>query len=66
MVGIWNVRETNVEKFIKEEMNPLRVAILGIGKLKRTGIGHFLSEDHSVYSGMKNRNCVAFIRLQQR
>ena len=36
-------------KVVKEEMARVNVDILGISKLKRTGIGEFNSDDHYIY-----------------
>ena len=34
---------------VKQEMARLNVDILGIGELKRTGMGEFNSDDHYIY-----------------
>ena len=34
---------------VKQEMASMNVDILGIGKLKRTGMGEFNSDDHYIY-----------------
>ena len=34
---------------VKQEMARMNVDILGIGKLKRTGMGEFNSDDHYIY-----------------
>ena len=34
---------------VKKEMTRVNVDILGISKLKRTGIGEFNSDDHYIY-----------------
>ena len=34
---------------VKQEMARVNVDILGISKLKRTGMGEFNSEDHYIY-----------------
>ena len=47
-IGIWNVRCMNQGKLevVKQEMARLNVDILGISKLKWTGMGEFKSDDH--------------------
>ena len=47
--GTWNVRSMNQGKLevVKQEM--ARVNILGISKLKWTGMGEFNSDDHYIY-----------------
>ena len=34
---------------VKQEMERLKVNILGISELKRTGMGEFNSDDHYIY-----------------
>ena len=34
---------------VKQEMARMKVDILGISKLKRTGMGEFSSDDHYIY-----------------
>ena len=48
-IGTWNVRSINQGKLevVKQEM--ARVNILGISKLKWTGMGEFNSDDHYIY-----------------
>ena len=49
---------------VKQEMARMNVDILGIGKLKRTGMGEFNSDDHYIYyCGQESlrRNGVAII-----
>lgn len=49
---------------MKDEINQLHVDILGISKLKWTGIGYLQSEDHNVRSitqDMKNKEGIALI-----
>ena len=63
-IGSWNVRSMNQGKLevVKKEM--ARVNILGISKLKWTGMGEFNSDDHYIYyCGQESlrRNRVAFI-----
>ena len=50
-IGIWNVRSMSQGKLevVKQEMARMNVDILGIGKLKRTGMGEFNSDDHYIY-----------------
>ena len=47
-IGIWNVRSMNQGKLkvVKQEMARVNVDILGIRKLKWTGMGEFNSDDH--------------------
>ena len=50
-IGTWNVRSMNqgkVEVF-KQEMARANVDILGINKLKWTGMGEFNADDHYIY-----------------
>ena len=49
---------------VKQEMARMNINILGISKLKWTGIGEFNSDDHNIYyCGQESlrRNGVAFI-----
>ena len=50
-IGIWNVRSLNQGKLevVKQEMARVNVDILGISKLKWTGMGEFNSDDHYIY-----------------
>ena len=50
-IGTWNVRSTNQGKLevVKQEMARVIIDILGISKLKRTGMGEFNSDDHYIY-----------------
>ena len=50
-IGTWKVRSMNQGKLevIKQEMARLNVDILGISKLKWTGMGEFSSDDHYIY-----------------
>ena len=50
-IGTWNVRSMNPGKLevVKQEMARVNVDILGISKLKWTGMGEFNSDDHSIY-----------------
>ena len=50
-VGIGNVRSRNRGKLevVKQEMARVNINILGISKLKWTGVGEFKSDDHYIY-----------------
>ena len=50
-IGTWNVGSMNQGKLevIKPEMARVNVNILGIKKLKWTGMGEFNSDDHYIY-----------------
>ena len=50
-IGTWNVRPTNQSKLemVKQEMARVNVNILGISKLKWTGMDEFNSDDHYIY-----------------
>ena len=50
-IGTWNVRSMNQNKLeaVKQEMARVNVNILGISKLKLTGMGEFNSDDHCIY-----------------
>ena len=50
-IGTWNVRSKNQGKLevVKQEMARVNIDILGISKLKWTGMGEFNSDDHYVY-----------------
>ena len=50
-IGTWNVRSMNQGKLeaVKQEMARVNVNILGISKLKCTGMGKFNSDDHYIY-----------------
>ena len=50
-VGIWNVKSMNHGKLevVKQETASVNVDILGISKLKWTGMGEFNSDDHCIY-----------------
>ena len=65
-VGTWNVMFMNQGKLemVKEEMARMNIDILGISKLKRTGMGEFNSDEHYIYYCGKEslrRNGVAII-----
>ena len=50
-IGTWNVRSMNQGKLevVKQEMARLNVNILGISRLKWTGMSEFNSDDHYIY-----------------
>ena len=50
-IGTWNVRSMNQSKLevIKQDMARVNINILGISKLKWTGMGEFNSYDHYIY-----------------
>ena len=50
-IGTWNVRPMNQGKLEvdKQEMARVNVNILGISKLRWTGMGEFNSDDHYIY-----------------
>ena len=50
-IGTWNVRCMNQGKLevVKQEMARVNIDILGISKLKWTGMGEFNSDDHYIY-----------------
>ena len=65
-IGTWNVRSMNQGKLevVKQEMARVNVDILGISKLKWTGMGEFNSDDHyTYYRGQESlrRNGVAIM-----
>ena len=65
-IGTWNVRSMNQGKLevVKQEMARVNTDILGISKLKWTGMGEFNSDDHYIYyRGQESlrRNGVAII-----
>ena len=49
-IGTWNVRSMNQGKLevVKQEMTRVNMDILGISKLKWTGMGEFNSDDHYI------------------
>ena len=51
IIGTWNVRSMNQGKLevIKQEIAQVNIDILGIIKLKWTGMGEFKSDDHYIY-----------------
>ena len=65
-IGTWNVRSMNQDKLevVRQTMARVNIDILGISKLKWTGMGEFNSDDHYIYyCGQKSlrRNGVAII-----
>ena len=50
-IGTWNVRSMNQGKLevVKQEMARVNVDILGISKLRRTGMGECNSDNHYIY-----------------
>ena len=65
-IGTWNVRSINQGKLemVKQEMPRVYIDILGISKLKRTGMDEFNSDDNYIYyCGQESlrRNGVAII-----
>ena len=65
-IGTWNIMSMNQGKLevVKQEMTIGNVEILGISKLKWTGMGEFNSDDHYIYyCGQESlgRNGVAVI-----
>ena len=50
-IGTWNVKSMNQGKLevVKQEMARVNVNILGISKLKWTGMGEFNSDDYYIY-----------------
>ena len=50
-IETWNVRSLNQGKLevVKQEMARVNIDILGIRKLKWTGMGEFNSDDHYIY-----------------
>ena len=52
LIGTWNVRSMNQGKLkvVKQEMERVKIDILGISELKWTGMGEFNSDDHYIYN----------------
>ena len=50
-IGTWNVRSKHQGKWevVKKVMARVNIDILGISKLKWTGMGEFNSDDHYIY-----------------
>ena len=69
-IGTWNVRSMNQGKLevVKQEMARVNVDILGINKLRWTGMGEFNSDDQYIYYGGQEslrRNRVAIISAKE-
>ena len=65
-IGTWNARSMNQGKLevVKQEVTSVNINILGISKLRWTGIGECNSDDHYIfYCGQESlrRNGVAII-----
>ena len=65
-IATWNVRSMNqgTLEVVKQEMERVNVNILGISKIKWTGMGEFSSDDHYTYYCVEEslrRNGVAII-----
>ena len=65
-IGIWGVRSMNQGKLevVKQEMARVNIDILGISKLRWTGMGEFNSDDRDIYYYAQEslrRNGVAII-----
>ena len=65
-IGTWNVRSMNQGKLevVKQEMARVNIDIVGISKLRWTGMCEFNSDDHYIYyCGQESlrRNAVAII-----
>ena len=49
-IGTWNVRSMNQGKWeVVKQMARVNINMLGISKLKWTGMGEFNSDDHYIY-----------------
>ena len=50
-IGTWNVRSMNQGKLevVEQEVTRVNINILGISKLRWTGMGEFNSDDHYIY-----------------
>ena len=55
-IGTWNVRSMSQGKLeaVRQQMARVNNDILGISKLKRSGMGEFNSDDHCIYTVGKN------------
>ena len=65
-IGTWNVRSMRQDKLevVKQDMERVKVDILGTSELRWTGMGEFNSSDHYIYyCGQESlrRNGVAII-----
>ena len=76
-IETWNVRSVNQGKLevVKQEMARVNVDILGISKLKWTGMGEFNSDDHYIYycgqesshhGQQKSPKCSTWMQFQKR
>ena len=50
-MGTWNVRSMNQGKLevVKQEMTRVNINIIGISKLRWTGMGEFNSDNNNIY-----------------
>lgn len=68
-IRTWNVTSMNQGKMkiIKEEMEHLNIAVLGVSELKWTGMQHFQSDNYEVfYSGhdkLRRNGVASLLRL---
>ena len=55
-IGTWNVRSVNQGKLkvVKQETARVNTDILGISKLKWTGMGEFNTDEHYIYTVGRN------------
>ena len=65
-IGTWNIRSIyqGILQVVKQELARVNVDILGISKLRWTGMGEFNSDDHYIYycgQEFLRRNGVAII-----
>ena len=66
-IGTWNVKsmnQGNIKEVVKQEMARVNIDILGISKLRWTGMGEFNSDDHYIYNCRQEslrRNEVAIV-----
>ena len=69
-IGTWNVRSMNLGKLevVKQEMARVNVDILGISKLKWTGMGELNSDDHYIYycgqESLRRNGVAIMIKMQ--
>ena len=66
-IGTWNVKSMNQGKLevVKQEMARMNVNILGISKLKWTGMGDFNSDDHYICGQESLRRSRVAIRVNK-
>ena len=69
-IGTWKVTSVNQGKLevVKQEIARVNVDILGISKIKWTGMGEFNSDDHYIYyfgHESLTRNGVAIIETKE-